>query len=316
MKIDDFKETYVNKGTFANTKTFVKYINKILDLPEDEIHNETYVERFNELVVALIKTDRYPSTTQLSSKLGCLTGLLNRIYVSKPNPLISLVKSLSSTVTPLNLTPRATPFTAPKWTDVLTNLKVIIDKDYPPGAKIIATFYLHEYVLRVSEIFHTTFVKMDGFNHLDIENKEFVIYNHKNMTKSKEPRKFPITDEFINDIVKFRHPICPYLIFKNTFAPYLSTLTHTTVQMPDTIPSNSECRNSFEEWNYKHSGRPVSECEQWSLNVLGHSLNTVQEHYTRNDTVLEINEMLKEDKRKKCGFSKSSGKCIGYYRWW
>jgi hypothetical protein len=89
------------------------------------------------------------------------------------------------------------------------------------------------------------------------------------------------------------------------------------------IPCNSECRNSYEQWAWKESGRSQEECLSWSINVLGHSESTVLEYYTKQQVTLEINDKIKhpetiviepKDMRQKI-VDKKTGKLLGYYRW-
>lgn len=318
--IDFYASTYQNRGSFANVKSFVRYVNRILELsPDDNVYPGYYEKHFKTIVCRMIKSEQYATLNQLISKLGNLTGLLNRVYTTKVNPLIQLVKDLNSTLTPLDFKERGVAFTAPPWDKICEDLKkVLIDSTVDKNAKVIAVCYLHENVLRVAEIFNTTLKKIEGFNHLDLESGTWTIYNHKNKLKSDKPRQFLVTEEFVNDIYRVLDgDTCPFLIHKDTLTAYTSSLTHHTARMPSYIPSNSECRNSYEQWSHKDSGRDPTEANWRSINILGHSVNTAHEHYTRNDTVIEINaelsKMQSSCEKVPVGRDKS-GKIVGYYK--
>jgi hypothetical protein len=325
MRIDTLANTYTNKGSFANTKSFIRSVNRMLELsPDDCIYPEHYIEQFQTIVCKMVASETYPNTSQLISKLGCITGALNRIYTDKPNPFSALVKSLSSTLVPLDMPVRQIDFTAPPWQEICDKLdKVLADPYASINAKNIAICFRHDYVLRISEIFNTTFVKMEGFNHLDLENRTWTIVNHKTVHRTKEPRRFTVTEEFCNDIKKLKHDTCQYLLYKNNLTGYTSATTQHTAGMGAEIPCNSECRNSYEQWAWRESGRSQDEALAWSVNVLGHSEATVLEYYTKQNVTLEINDKIKhpetiviepQDMRRQI-IDKKTGKVLGRYRW-
>jgi hypothetical protein len=68
--------------------------------------------------------------------------------------------------------------------------------------------------------------------------------------------------------------------------------THSVLELDDYLPSNSQVRNSYEEFNWSSaSNRTYEQQLDWSTNVLGHSENTVLAHYTSNKVEQELTQL-------------------------
>jgi hypothetical protein len=294
ISIDNLQQQYPNKGTYANTRSFIRSINRFLELaPDTGIYTDHYIASFSKIVCHMIASETYANVMQLSSKLGSLSGAIQRtLKPNEPNKFATLVKSLSSDTTPLNMPVRPMTFTAEPWDDLKVKFERILSGDYFTNAKVIALCYMHEYCLRISEIYHTAIEPIDGCNYLNLDTCIWTINNHKNFLKQGKPRVFEVTREFVEQLKLLLNPHSFYLLHKKNFTPYTTCFTHNTANMPADIPSNSEVRNSFEEYHWKSSGRSQEQLLHHSINVLGHQESTVREHYTRNDTVLEINAMM------------------------
>lgn len=314
ISIDDLQQQYTNKGTFANVRSFVRTINRFLELqPDTGIYKDHYIENFSKIVCHMIASESYANVMQLSSKLGSLSGAIQRtLKPNSPNKFSTLVKSLSSDTTPLNMPIRPMTFTAENWQNLTCKFEKVLSGEHHNNAKVIALCYIHEYCLRIAEIYHTVTVPIDGWNHLNLDTCTWTIHLHKNFHKEGKPRVFEVSREFVDHLKLLLNPYSPYLIHKKNFTPYTSCFTHNTANLPENIPCNSEIRNSYEEYAWKSSGRSQEQLLHHSVNVLGHAESTVREHYTKNDTVLAINAEL----RRKClGYTKCPlRKPIGYKR--
>ena len=320
IPIDSIKSLYNCKGSFQNAKSFLKYVNKLLELePIENIYTEHYFNNnnFTKIVCAMVEGKSYSNVKQLSSKIGNLTGIVQRtLKHNETNMLSNFVKQLQSSTTPLNMEVKPILFTAEPWTDLVMKFKDILQDKYAlNNCKVVCVCYLHEYVLRISEIFHTTVQPVDGFNHLNLKDLTWTINVHKNFAKDLKPRVFNITQEFADDIKQLLSPHSIFIIHKANYSPYSSAFVHSTVSMPASIPCNSEVRNSFEEWHYKDSKKNLDYVVKYSENVLGHCKATVDEYYTKNDTVLAINDQLLQNKRRVVGYCKTTGDVLGFYRW-
>jgi hypothetical protein len=314
ISIDNLQQQYPNKGTFANTRSFIRSINRFLELaPDTGIYTDHYIASFSKIVCRMIESESYPNVMQLSSKLGSLSGAIQRtLKPNEPNKFSTLVKSLSSDTTPLNMPIRPMTFTAEPWNQLNVKFQRILKDDYCLNAKVIALCYIHEYCLRIAEIFHTSINPIDGFNHLNLDTCIWTINNHKNFNKEGKPRVFEVSQEFVDGLKLLLNPYSPYLLHKKNYQPYTTCFTHNTANLPADMPCNSEVRNSFEEWSWKHSGKTQEQLLYHSIHVLGHAESTVREHYTRNDTVLEINAMMR---RKPIGYTRCAlRRPIGYTR--
>lgn len=315
VSIDDLQVQYTNRGTYSNVRSFVRTTNRFLELkPDTGIYTDHYIENFSKIVCHMIASNSYANTMQLTSKLGLLTGAIQRtLRPNEPNKFSSLVKSLSSDTTPLEMPIRPMTFTAEPWSCLVDKFKKILsEEEHCSNAKVVALCYIHEYCLRISEIFHTTTVPVDGWNHLDLETCIWTVNNHKNFVKEGKPRVFEVSREFVEDLKKLLNPYSCYLLHKKNYQPYTTAFTHNTANLPPYIPCNSEIRNSYEEYAWKESGKSQEQLLYHSINVLGHNENTVKEHYTRNDTVLEINAQLR---RKPIGYTRCQlRRPIGYRR--
>jgi hypothetical protein len=288
MSIESIKDAYDNKRTYQNTKTRLKRVNSLLRLePNNVIHTEEYVNNFSSLAHLLMtntgdKGGVIKSKTELIGYIGSISGAVTRLNKGF-NPLTQLLARLKLTDIP-DTKPK---FDAEPWTNTLVKLNAVI-KDCPNQfGKIVAVCYKHGYALRVGEIFLTSITDHPTFNYLDMDNLKWYIRFHKNVRRGT--REFPVTKEFIDELNLYRGGGHHLLIHKTTYEPY-AMQTHAVLEL-DSLPSNSQIRNSYEEYNWNTSGRTYEEKLNWSVNVLGHSENTVMAHYTSNTVERDLTQL-------------------------
>ena len=288
MSIESIKGLYDNRRTYENTRTRLKRVNTLLRLtPIDVIHTEEYVRQFATMAHLLmtetgVKGGVLKSKDELTSYIGSVVGAVSRTLASKgsTNPLTQLLAKLKLTDIP---NPKPV-FDAAPWSDVYNKLHDASINCPNKFGRIVSICFKHGYVLRVGEIYNTSTTPIDGMNYLDLTNHEWNITIHKNVSRGS--RKFTITKEFVDELTPLLSPHCPLLIHKSTLMPY-TVQTLAVLDLND-LPSNSQMRNSYEEWNWSESGRSREEQIYWSVNVLGHSENTVMSYYTSNKVESEL----------------------------
>lgn len=291
MNIEAIKGLYDNRRTYENTRTRLKRVNTLLHLdPIDSIHTEEYVKQFATMAHLLmtetgVKGGVLKSKDELTAYIGSIVGAVSRTLASSGsvNPLTQLLAKLKLTDIP---NPKPV-FDAPPWSQVYAKLDYASVNCSNKFGRIVAICFKHGYVLRVGEIFNTSTIPIDGLNYLDLNNHEWNISIHKNVSRGS--RKFSVTKEFVNELTTLLTTHCPLLIHKSTLMPY-TVQTLAVLDLND-LPSNSQIRNSYEEWNWNESGRSREEQANWSVNVLGHSENTVMSYYTSNKVESELNAL-------------------------
>ena len=290
MNIESIKEAYDNQRTYQNTKTRLKRVNTLLRLePLDVIHTDEYVRNFSTLA-HLLMTETGSSGGVIKSKselvgyIGSVSGAVSRANKGSFNPLTQLLSRLKLTDIP----DQKPTFDAEPWSNTLVKLNNAIACCPNQFGKIVAVCYKHGYVLRVGEIFLTSIRDSDQFNFLDMTNLKWHIRFHKNQRKGT--REFPVTQAFVDELNLYRGGGHHLLIHKTTYEPY-TIQTHSVLELDD-MPSNSQVRNSYEEYNWSaDSGRTYEEQLNWSVNVLGHSENTVMAHYTSNTVEQDLTQL-------------------------
>lgn len=269
-----------------NAKSKLKRVNQLLDLePHNVIHTKAYVDQFSKICHKLLtqkgkQGGQIKSKDELTAYVGTIVGAVTRTLNGEPNPLKELYAQLR-----VSDIPNAKPeFDADPWDVTLEKLNHAKVNCPNPFGRLVATIYSYGYVLRVGEIFNTAVKHISGYNWLDLDTGIWMIVNHKN--QSKGVRKFVVDRNLITEIRKFVNPKCPYLIHKTTMEPYY-TQTLACIDLTD-LPCCSQLRNSFEQFNWHQSRRSRQEKLYWSVDVLGHSEQTVHGHYTRNDVQAEL----------------------------
>ena len=265
MEISEINDKYDNVRTYENIRSKLKRVNNLLSLePVEVIHTNEYVKSFSKLVDLL--TAQLKTKEELVAFMGGIAGAVSRsLPFGKINPLSKLIVQLKKTDMPIQvLSSDATP-----WSDNLKKINKIISEHANPHAKIVAICYKHGYTLKIGEIFNTTTVKTEGFNFLDLDNKEW------NICK----RKFTVTKEFIDALRPLLSNACPLLIFKSTMRPY-TIQTHAVLDLDEF--SNTEIRNSYTDFVWYQSYFPVSEKISITKQILGHSELTSMAYYKSN----------------------------------
>ena len=279
--IESIKSLYSNIRTYNNAKSKLKRVNQLLGLtPDNEIHTERYVEQFAMMAHMLLTTPgtaggMIKSKDELTAFIGAIIGAVTRTLNGEHNPLSTLYAKLRISDIP-NPKPE---HDAEPWNIVqgkLYEASLFCSNDF---GRMVALIYSHGYVLRVGEIFTTSVKPIPGYNHLDLDTGTWTVTNHKN--KARGDRKFTVTQELLQAIKPYLNPGCPFMIHKSTLRPY-TIQTLAIIGLTDYLPSNSQLRNSYEEWNWNSSKRNREEKLHWSVNVLGHSEHTVQGYYTSN----------------------------------
>lgn len=280
--IESIKSLYSNTRTYNNAKSKVKRVNQLLGLePLNEIHTQAYVDQFALLAHKLLTVPgtsggTVKSKDELTAFIGAIIGAVTRTLNGEHNPLSALYAKLRISDIP-NPKPE---HDAEPWDVILGRLYEASLRCSNEFGRLVAVIYSHGYVLRVGEIFTTAVKPLPDCNHLDLDTGVWTIVQHKN--KARGSRQFRVEPECLSLIRGFVNPKCPFLIHKSTLRPY-TIQTLAVIGLNDYLPSNSQLRNSFEEWNWKSSGRTREEKLHWSVNVLGHTEQTVMGYYTRNE---------------------------------
>jgi hypothetical protein len=279
VTIESIQSLYSNHRTYANAKSKLKRVNQLLQLtPDNEIHTQAYVDEFPLMCHLLLNTTgtsggKIKSKDELTAYVGAIIGVVSRIETV--NPLQDLYAKLRIADIP-NPKPE---FDAPPWDLTLTKLYNAAANCSNHFGRLVANIYSKGYVLRVGEVYNTTVVPLPGYNHLDLDSGQWTIKMHKNQARGE--RQFKVDQETLTIIKGLVNPRCPFLIHKSTLKPY-TVQTLAKIGLVD-LPCNSQLRNSYEQFNWYESNRSREEQLHWSVNVLGHSLQTVQGYYTRND---------------------------------
>ena len=276
MEIQQIKSKYDNVRTYENARSKLKRVNALLNLePVDVIHTEQYVNQFDNLTHLLMtvtgaKGGMVKSKDELKALVGAIAGAVSRtLPIGQVNPLTKLITKLKASDIP---NPKPVSDAEP-WDVILSKFDKVIQENPNTFAKIVAVCYKHGYVLRIGEIFNTSTTKIYKFNYLDLDNLEWQVPIHKGI------RKFTVTKEFADELRPLLSDKCPLLIFKSTLQPY-TIQTHAVVDL-DELPSNSEIRSSYQQWNWSaKSGRTKDEQMYWCTNVMGNSEITAITYYT------------------------------------
>ena len=172
------------------------------------------------------------------------------------------------------------------WSEMLQVLQHEIDTNTNKFAKIMCICFKHGYVLRCGEIFNTTTgfnIPTPKLNFLDLNSRQWTITEHKSQGsaglggRNIPARNFPVTKEFVDELRPYIDVPEFLLIYKSNFSPYS---THLLKSVDIDSFSNNELRNSYEEWNWRQSGRTLAEKRFWSENVIGHSEIIAKLYYT------------------------------------
>lgn len=287
MNIDSVKVLYDNHKTFLNVKSILKRVNELMGYtPLLEVHPDMYVKNFELMCNKMLSSGLAISKSDLLSKLNSIVGIMTRMR-KDPDELRSKILELKTDQT------KQLPDVQPKhdarsWSDILNILQNIIDKSLNQFAKILAVCYKHGYVLRLGEIFNTTTSTTgrpaSASNFLDLQNKEWTINEHKAADRVGQ-RKFPVTQAFVDELKKYITFPDYLLIYKSNYTAYATPLLGMIGINDFTV---NEARNSYEEWNWKQSGRTLKEKRFWSEKVLGHTEQVARQFYTAHDMEANI----------------------------
>jgi len=283
MNIEALKDKYENHKTFQNVKTILKGINETLELtPVNYIHGHQYAAQFEQLCKLMLAKGKAHTKTDLINKLNLIVGLIRRF-----DPASKALANLRDKIDELRRDntaqiPNAYPeHNAKPWKDMKALLQEEINSNPNKFAKIACVCFKHGYCLRIGEIFATT-LKM-GFpkaatNFLNLNELTWYIHGHKN-ARTTGPRKFTVTKEFVDELSDLIEMPEYLLIFKSNYEQYS---THLLSSIGITSFTNTELRNSYEQWSWNESGRTKEEATYWSENVLGHTVATALSYYTKH----------------------------------
>lgn len=279
MEVTNVKELYENPKTYANTKSTLKRINELMGYePVLEVHYLKYVKNFEMVCNKMLTSGFAKSKTDILHKLNAIVGIVTR-FKNDPTELRQKIMELKLDTT--GELPDAQPQNnARPWSEMLKLFQHEIDTNKNRFAKIMCVCFKHGYVLRCGEIYDTTTGEgrpRTASNFLDLNSKTWTITEHK--TGALGQRKFPVTKEFVDELRKYIDTPDFLLIYKSTFAPYT---THLLSSIDIDSFTNNEARNSYEEWNWRNSGRTLTEKKFWSEKVLGHSEIVAKQFYTRH----------------------------------
>ena len=310
MNISNAKDLYDNVKTYANVKSALKRVNELMGYePALDLHYEKYVQHFELICGKILSSGLSKTKTDLLQKFNFIVGIASRLKID-PTDLRQKVMELKLDTT--QTIPDAQPQNdARPWSEMLQVLQHEIDTNKNKFAKIMCICFKHGYVLRCGEIFKTTTgfnIPTTKLNFLDLNSRQWTITEHKSQGsagvggRSIPARTFPVTKEFVDELRPYIYVPEFLLIYKSNRSAYSTHLLH-SVDI-DSF-SNNELRNSYEEWNWRNSGRTLAQKRFWSENIIGHSEIIAKLYYTTH--MIESNILTAADPSSKF-FADATGK--------
>jgi hypothetical protein len=278
MNMDTIKDSYENGKTFANSKSMIKRINSAMDLtPLDYIHEHQYVADFDTLCTRMFATGIAKTKKEMVYKLNQLVAIIKRFDIDKTHALRDKIDSFNySDVKLPDIDP--TESTVRPWSEMLELFNYEIENNPNRFAKIACVCFKHGYCLNIREIYMTS-TKFGrptiAANFLDLNKLMWILTDHKN-SGSTGIRKFPVTQEFVDELRQYIEMPDFLLMYKSNFTMYS---THLLSSISIDAFKNSEVRDSYMNWLWHNSTK--EHATKWSLDILGFMPATVKQYATK-----------------------------------
>lgn len=222
MNIDTIKSSYENPKTFANAKSLIRRVNNLLELkPTDYVHEHLYVAEFETLCARLFTAGIAKTKKDIVYTLNQLVAIIKRFDISKIRDLRDKIDGFNYGDATLperdNVGDSARP-----WQEMLKLFDEEIENNPNRNAKLACVIFKHGYVLNIKELFSTT----TGLgrpsiarNFLDLNNLVWTLNDHRNDSVTGA-RKFPVTQEFADELKKYIEMDNYLLFYKSNYEMY------------------------------------------------------------------------------------------------
>jgi len=261
------KSTYENAKTFANAKSMVKRINNLLEItPTGYIHPHLYVDNFETLSARLFTAGIAKTKKEIVYTLNQLVSIVKRFDISKTHDLRDKVDAFNYGDFKLPEVD-VTENTARPWEEMLELFNYEIEHNPNRNAKLACVIFKHGYVLNIKEMYATS-TKLGrpiiAQNFLDLDKLTWTLNDHKN-DSCTGPRKFAVTQEFVDEARKYIEMRDYLLFYKSNFDMYGTSLLSS---IGISAFTNTEIRDSY--MNFIWSNFTKEDAMRISENIIGY----------------------------------------------
>lgn len=286
MNMDMIKDTYESGKTFANAKSMVKRINNLMELkPADYVHEHLYVADFETLCARLFTAGVAKTKKDIVYMLNQLVAIVKRFDINKTHGLRDKIDAFNygdAKLPEVDVTENS----ARPWEVMLELFNYEIEHNPNRNAKLACVIYKHGYCLNIREMYATS-TKLNrpiiSQNYLDLDNLTWTLNDHKNDSVTG-PRKFAVTQEFVDEAKKYIEMKDYLLFYKSNFQMYGTSLLSS---IGISAFTNTEVRDSYMAWMW--SNHTKEEATKISYDVIGYLPEAIKRYavkYTlvgRND---------------------------------
>jgi hypothetical protein len=267
MNMDMIKSTYENAKTFANAKSMVKRINNLLEItPTGYIHPHLYVDNFETLSARLFTAGIAKTKKEIVYTLNQLASIVKRFDISKTHDLRDKIDAFNYgdfKLPDIDVTEN----TARPWEEMLELFNYEIEHNPNRNAKLACVIFKHGYVLNIKEMYATS-TKLGrpiiAQNFLDLDKLTWTLNDHKN-DSCTGPRKFAVTQEFVDEARKYIEMRDYLLFYKSNFDMYGTSLLSS---IGISAFTNTEIRDSY--MHFIWSNFTKEDAMRISENVIGY----------------------------------------------
>jgi hypothetical protein len=300
--IASIRSNFPSESYYSGCKSLVKKVNAWLELPiADTVYPQAYEDNYDDIVQLILDNMVIRNHKDLLSKMATLNASMK--FAGYDDGKFQRLRMQLGNI-PIEIKPQDK--NVPDWKDLS---KLLAEKSVncnSPGGRIVASAYKHHYVLRVGEIFQTCIVDKPQYNFLDTKN--LVWYVRAQCTKNNRDREFPVSQNFIDEILPNVSPH-GFLIYRKCGLPHRKGSHTMRISGLLGVPPVPIIRNSFETWNHARTDVDQAEKDRCS-HILGHSVQTAICHYTpdilSNKIIIRKNNKIKPVIRLKIHDSQTS----------
>jgi len=272
------KSTYENAKTFANAKSMIRRINNLLEItPTDYVHQHLYVDNFETLSARLFTAGIAKTKKDIVYTLNQLVSIIKRFDISKTHDLRDKIDAFNYGDFKLPEVD-VTEITARPWEEMLELFNYEIEHNPNRNAKLACVIFKHGYVLNIKEMYATS-TKLGrpiiAQNFLDLDKLTWTLNDHKN-DSCTGPRKFAVTQEFVDEARKYIEMRDYLLFYKSNFEMYGTSLLSS---IGISAFTNTELRDSYIHWLWTNSS--AEHATKCSLDVIGYMPEAVKRYATK-----------------------------------
>lgn len=276
IRYADVKDNFSSHGYFMSTTSIANQINNHFGLESGQVDCQWYDDHFDDIAKFVLDNYTIRQHSGLTSKFASINAIMKAgnvdcSFIHKTKQLLQI---------PIEMQPAEKTDIMP-WDDMLKYLKDQLTQTGLGSACCLLVTYLHGYALRLGDVKYTSIHKKNGVNWLDTENKMW--YIRQDFTKQRKARQFPVTQEYIDELLPYVHQ-SGYLICKRNGNLY-QNCNMKTLRLNVTV---NDVRNSYETYNQSRKDIDQAEKSRISNDVLGHTTSIAIAHYTRNELANEL----------------------------